>query len=97
MTKKGPLSKVEVFFVKNNYKEMDVETLCKEMDRTKGVVEKCVAQCKGEEPKTRDITDQFGQSRGSTVMTPNASEIIDSMRGQADTSARQQGCTTNIK
>jgi len=97
MTKKGPLSKVEVFFVKNNYKDMDVESLCKEMDRTKGVVEKCVAQCKDEEPKTRDITDQFGQRRGSTVMTPNASEIIDSMKNNVDTTARQQNCTTNIK
>ncbi len=98
MTKKGPLSKVEKFFIENNYKEMNVEELCKEMDRAKGVVQKCVTDCKDKDKKRfGDIDSQFARNdKGSTVMTPNASQMSDDMRGRSDTS-RQQSCTTKIK
>tara|TARA_R110000796_G_scaffold88809_5_gene191675 strand:+ start:922 stop:1218 length:297 start_codon:yes stop_codon:yes gene_type:complete len=98
MTKKGPLSKVEKFFIENNYKEMDVEKLCKEMDRTKGVVQKCVTECNTKESKKFSTIDsQFARNdKGATVMTPNASQMIDEMRGHGNNS-RQERCTTSIK
>lgn len=98
MTKKGPLSKVEKFFIENNYKEMDVEQLCKEMGRTKGVVEKCVAEINVTQSKKFSAIDsQFARNdKGATVMTPNASQMIDEMRTSGSTS-RQERCTTSIK
>ena len=41
-TKKGPLSKAEQFFVEQKYAELDIDGLCKELDRAKGVIQKHV-------------------------------------------------------
>lgn len=98
MTKKGPLSKVEKFFIENNHKEMDIEQLCKEMGRTKGVVQKCVTECNSKQSKKfSSIDSQFARNdKGATVMTPNASQMIDERRRSGSTS-RQERCTTSIK
>ena len=38
MTKKGPLSKAENFYIQSKYNYTDIDTLCKDLDRAKNQV-----------------------------------------------------------
>ena len=100
MTKKGPLSKAEKFYIKSKHKETGLEDLCKELDRAKSLVRTHITRCKKEETKqlANDIGAQFASNdNGATVMTPNASEMSDEMRGQTTESNRQHKCVTSIR
>ena len=102
MAKKGPLGKAEEFYIKHNYKTMDVDQICKELDRAKSLVKRHVAKCTKEdeeqEAKERP-TAGFAHSRGATVMTNVASEMGDANRQAvlAKSTSRQNNCTTRIR
>ena len=49
MTKKGPLSKAERFYIQNKHTASDLDTLCKDLDRAKSIVKTHIAKCKKEE------------------------------------------------
>ena len=98
MTKKGPLSKSEKFYIESFCEEHDIQTLCKDLDRAQPIVKKHIAKCKKSTHSPADISEQFARNGGSTVMTPNASEMADSMRGKLpDQGVRNNQCVTNIK
>lgn len=100
MTKKGPLSKAEKFYIKSKHEETGLEDLCKELDRAKSLVRTHITKCKKEETKkiANDIGAQFASNdNGATVMTPNASEMADSMRGLKGDTNRQNKCVTSIR
>ena len=98
MTKKGPLSKSEKFYIESFCEEHDLQTLCKDLDRAQPIVKKHIATCKKSAASTADISEQFGHNGGSTVMTPNASEMADSLRGKVSTQGtRKNSCITSIK
>jgi bifunctional ADP-heptose synthase (sugar kinase/adenylyltransferase) len=100
MTKKGPLSKAEKFYIKSKHEESNLEDLCKELDRAKSLVRTHITKCKKEETKkvANDIGSQFASNdNGATVMTPNASEMADAMRGKKGDSNRQNKCITSIR
>ena len=98
MTKKGPLSKSEKFYIESFCEEHDLQTLCKDLDRAQPIVKKHIATCKKSTAPPADISEQFGHNGGSTVMTPNASEMADGMRGKNSTQGtRKNGCITSIK
>ena len=98
MTKKGPLSKAEKFYIENKHGETELNTLCKELDRAKSIVKTHVDKCKKNENTGHDIGSQFASNdNGATVMTPNASEMADSMRGQTTETNRQHKCVTSIR
>ena len=99
MTKKGPLSKAERFYIESKHSTSDIEVLCKDLDRAKSIVKTHIAKCKKEDSKNKnDIASQFATNEnGATVMTPNASERGDALRGKITETTRQHNCTTSIK
>ena len=98
MTKKGPLSKAEQFYIEQKYLELDLGGLCKELDRAKGIVEKHIKSKNLNKPQTKSrLGEQFAYQKGSTVMTQNASEVADSMRGKMNETTKTKGCTVSIR
>lgn len=100
MTKTGPLSKAEKFYIEQKYSEMGVEQICKELDRAKKVVKAHATSQKLEEKKTVSKTrlaEQFAHNKGSTVMTENASVIADEIRGRTGQTGRSRECVTKIR
>ena len=98
MTKKGPLSKAERFFI-DNHLDKPVDDLCKDLDRAKSTINKYLDSKPKEEAKENSLLyDQFARNdRGSTVMTQNAAEMGDSLRGKLNETTKTKGCTTSIK
>ena len=95
MTKKGPLSKAEKHYIESFCGSADVQSLCKDLDRAKSIVNKYVDECK-DKNKT-PLAEQFASSRGATVMTENASSMGDEFRKKVNHTSRSKGCTTSIK
>ena len=102
MTKKGPLSKAEKFYIENHL-SLDVKILCRDLDRTQAAVNKFVGTLpkkevvttskQGEKPVAPkpNISDQFARNKegGATIMTPNASVMADDKRAQYRNKALQ--------
>jgi len=100
MTKKGPLSKAEKFYIENKHIDTEIETLCKELDRAKSIVKTHIAKCKKEEDKSKahDISSQFAKNdSGATIMTPNASEMGDAFKTKTSETVRKNNCITSIR
>lgn len=102
MTKKGPLSKTEVFWIKNFYQTKDADALAAELDRAKGLVEECIELCKAEDAAANPINagSQFGYNgRGSVVSTQAASEHADDIRKAFRTrgNVARPSCVTGTK
>jgi hypothetical protein len=104
MTKKGPLSKVEKFYIQERYKEEGIDTLAKELDRPKASIKRHITKCKdGENEKIENqftVGAQFATSNGAVIMTQNASEMSDAVRGTTrNITSREAKCvtTTNKK
>lgn len=98
MTKKGPLGKAEQFYIKHNYKTIDVDNLCKDLDRAKSLVERHVEKCRKEDvdDEAFNVQNQFIHKRGSTVMTQEASILADTIR-KSNQPASRPPCVTKIK
>ena len=101
MTKTGPLSKAEKFYIEQKYSEMGVEQICKELDRAKKVVKAHAKSQKLEEQskvsKTR-LAEQFANNnKGSIVMTENAAIIADELKGRSGPTGRSRECVTKIR
>ena len=81
MTKKGPLSKAEKFYIENN-RGLSIIDLCKDLDRAQSIVNKFVKTLpEPEEKKDTLLFQQFAKNdKGSVVMSENASEMADSKR-----------------
>jgi len=99
MVKKGPLGKAEQFFIKEQYKEMSVDDMCKELDRAKTLVKRHVTKCKKQEDKEAEnaftVGSQFGVRNGSVVMTQNASQMSDDVKSVGGKiTSRQSACIT---
>ena len=99
MTKKGPLGKAEEFYIEHHYKAMEIDEICKELDRAKSLVKRCVTKCKDKEESDSVLTagSQFAHQGGATVMTQNASELSDVARQNNTIAPRQEHCVTRIK
>ena len=105
MTKTGPLSKAEKFYIENKYSnDMDVDKLSKELDRTKKSIQNFITKNNlvkiepENENKETLLSQQFARSGGSTVMTPNASIMADDMKASFNQNKSQRRkCVTKIK
>jgi hypothetical protein len=98
MTKRGPLSKIEKFYIENNL-EKELEELSLDLDRAKSVVKAYANKCtpKVQQNKTR-LSDQIHSYKGSTIMTETASMISDDLRSNFTSPERKRpSCTTGIK
>lgn len=104
MTKKGPLSKAEKFYIENN-RDLSTVELCADLGRAKATIERFVSRLPKPKPKEEAKVEnketmlfkQFARNdKGSTVMTPNAAEMGDGFRSKK-TSSKVSRCTTNIR
>jgi|694.fasta_scaffold09695_16 hypothetical protein len=99
MTKKGPLGKAEKFYVDNNL-EMSIDSLCKDLDRSKSTIEGYIKSIVIKETTKAEtlLYQQFARNnKGSTVMTPNASELSDSKRSQSTKKISRASCVAKIR
>ena len=101
MTKKGPLSKAEKFYIESHL-EKPMEDLCKDLDRAKSSIEKYIKTIPVDDKQKAEtlLLQQFARNgKGSTVMTQNAAEMSDEKRAKFTNNGtrRSSKCTTNIR
>ncbi len=100
MSKRGPLSKIEKFYIENNFETLSVDEMSKDLDRAKSVVKAFAGRCtpkvqKQETPLSNQIVSN---KRGSTVMTQNGSVLADELRPKFTKKSRvRPDSTTRIK
>jgi hypothetical protein len=105
MSKRGPLSKIEKFYIENNC-DVDLDVLSSDLDRAKSVVKAYASKCQKKKKNTEDtkqkkepthLASQIPSSRGSTVMTENGSTISDDFRKKSQFLGKRSECTTSIR
>lgn len=101
MTKKGPLSKAEKFYI-DNHLDKPIDDLCKDLDRAKSSVSKYIKSIPVDDQQKAEtlLYQQFARNgKGSTVMTQNAAEMSDQKRSKFtnNNTRRSSACTTKIR
>jgi len=98
MTKKGPLSKAEKYYIEN-HRDLEIKNLCKDLDRAQSIVKSFLGKLAQQEaPKDTLLYQQFARNeKGSTVMTETASEMADGKRVQFNEAKHRSRCITPIK
>lgn len=94
MAKKGPLGKVETFYIDHNYRQLDIAEIAQDLDRTIKSVETYITKTHTRQKPTVTAGEQMARSKGVVTMTENASSISDSRR-KAKTI--NKNCITKIK
>jgi IS30 family transposase len=94
MAKTGPLGKAESFYVEEKFKSgQTIEQIATDLDRAVSAIEKHIKKNKVEAPKTI-IDQQFVRQNGATIMTENASSMIDNQRRPVN---NKSNCITKIR
>tara|TARA_B100001939_G_C16556626_1_gene452557 strand:+ start:82 stop:381 length:300 start_codon:yes stop_codon:yes gene_type:complete len=99
MSKRGPLSKIEKFYIEQNL-DLGVEKLASDLDRAKSVVTAYASKCDPPVQKEKtELSEQiFSNKRGSTVMTENGSMLSDDFRSKSFSKQRKRpNCVDTIK
>lgn len=99
MSKRGPLSKIEKFYIENNLSK-NVDDLSKDLDRAKSVVIAYVNKCERALPKEKKktlLSSQIPSSKGATVMTENGSVISDELRNNSVKPRVRPSCIVEVK
>lgn len=106
MARKGPIGKIEAFYIDHHYQLMTTTDLAIELNRTVKSVETYIKKTHTDKnkgvteikKKTDSLTsgDQFIRQNGATIMTENASTISDEYRKYTKT-LHQNNRITNIK
>tara|TARA_A100001201_G_scaffold123357_1_gene107243 strand:- start:303 stop:602 length:300 start_codon:yes stop_codon:yes gene_type:complete len=97
MGKKGPISKIESFYIDNN-RDKDIAEIAVDLDRSVSSIEKYLKKNVTEAPRQTSVKagDQFARNdRGSVVMTENASQMSDERRKTVI--KKPSHCVTKIK
>ena len=101
MAKKGPLSKVETYYIEHNHSKISVQEIATDLDRPVSAVEKFIKKIKSDRVtnvKSTVISEQFARQSGAVVMTENASTMIqDSKRNRPPSKANTNHCVTQIR
>lgn len=95
MLKKGPISKVEGFYIQGHVNKLDIKDIATDLNRPINIVEKWIKKNVVEAPAGIKAGDHFARTRGSVVMTENASTLSDSKRNRKNTA--RSSCITKIK
>lgn len=96
--KKGPLSKVECFYIDGNKNSLEVAEIAEDLNRSIVSVENYLKKnVRSNNKKKSGITagEQFIRQSGATIMSENASTIADSKRKIINKTPSH--CTTKIK
>lgn len=97
-SKRGPLSKAEVFYITEHVKSgKDINEIATDLDRPMKSIEKCYTKVQ-KEISSKSVTagEQFARHKGSVVMTENASTIGDARR-KIKVPKSKQNCITVAK
>jgi hypothetical protein len=102
MTKPGPLSKIEKFYIENNFQELSLDQISKDLDRAKSVVKaytlKCATKTSVKKQPTQIAEQIVSNGRGSTVMTENGSVLSDEFRSNPNRGEKKRpSCTVEIR
>ena len=92
--KRGPLSKAEIFYIDGHKQLLSTQEIASDLNRAVSVVAKQIKK----NPPTKDIPnigDQFAKQKGVTIMTENASQMIDNNRTAKKPT--KEYCVTKIK
>jgi hypothetical protein len=98
MAKKGPISKIEAFYIESKQRDLTLAEIAVDLDRSVSSIEKYLKKSVAESPRQTGVKvgDQFARNdRGSVVMTENASQMSDEKRKSAV--RKPQHCVTKIK
>ena len=96
MTKKGPLGKAEIFYVKGHYEKQEVEQIAKDLDRALSLIRKQIAKFEEGQPKKKPTSgEKMARRDGVVIMTETASQMSDGVKSRP--SNRPNHCTTKIK
>jgi len=82
MSRSGPLSVAEKFYLDQQYKHETLEEMCRKLDRGKKQVQKYVnTEAKINNPPhvAHSVKNNVGQRDGVTVMTQTAEEIAEAI------------------
>ena len=100
-TKKGPLSKVEVFYIEGNKDTKDAKEIASDLNRNLKPIVAHIEKLAAESPKSEPVVSkQFARQSGTVTMTENASQMTDAKRPHRKTgvlSSRHQNCVTKIR
>lgn len=100
MVKKGPIGKVEAFYIEQNYKNMDIAAIATDLNRSitsiENYIKKNVVKPTQTTATAAGLTagEQFIRKDGITVMTENASTISDARKIKTPIT---KSCITKIK
>tara|TARA_Y100000817_G_C16860586_1_gene545619 strand:- start:3675 stop:3977 length:303 start_codon:yes stop_codon:yes gene_type:complete len=98
MTKKGPLGKAELFYVKEHCQTLDAKEIAKELDRPIATVRKAADKFLAEFPKDQRLGTagaQMARRDGVVTMTAGASQTADSKRSTGKKA--RPDCVTTIQ
>lgn len=96
-SKRGPLSKAEVFYITEHAKSgKNIQDIATDLDRPAKSIEKCYTQAQKSSPNSFTVGNQMARSKGSVVMTENASSMSDVTR-KNKRPLPTQSCITKIK
>jgi 3-phosphoglycerate kinase len=98
MAKKGPISKIEAFYIESKQRDLTLAEIAVDLDRSVSSIEKYLKKSVAEVPRQTGVKvgDQFARNdRGSVVMTENASQMSDEKRKSSV--RKPQHCVTKIK
>jgi len=96
--KRGPLSKVENYYLLGNQNNLTPEELASDLNRSVASIEKVLRKTRKDLEHVSEetiVSQQFVRQKGVTIMTENASSMID----QAKQSRQRKNpeCITKIK
>tara|TARA_R100000278_G_C5420520_1_gene146384 strand:+ start:165 stop:464 length:300 start_codon:yes stop_codon:yes gene_type:complete len=96
-TKKGPLSKADMYYIEGHCKDIAVSKIAEDLNRSISSVQTYID--KNIKPKTAAINsgEQFIRQSGATIMTENASTIADETKSSGLNAPRKKNCITKIK
>lgn len=95
-TKKGPLSKVECYYIDGHYRDLEIVQIAEDLNRTMTSVENYIKKTYAKK-NTNGMSagEHFSYHKGSTVMTENASTLADTKRKILNPTENK--CVTKIK
>lgn len=103
MGKKGPMSKIEAFYVEQNYLNIEIDQIASDLDRSKTSVENYIKKHVKPKKTTKigsgtTVGEQLARRPGVVTMTENASTMSDSVRkNRKQTKSKTRICTTKIR
>ena len=98
MAKKGPISKIEGFYIDSKQRDLSIAEIAVDLDRSVSSIEKYLKKNVTEAPRQTAVKagDQLGRNdKGSVVMTENASQVSDARRKTVI--KKPSHCVTKIK